>query len=86
MDFTFMTKYNIWTEPELVEDKGYGYSKVKGLTLDMDFSPYFKDGRIFIKLDNVRTEVEDFEVKFEGGDVAYTVNHVFEGLKQEVMK
>jgi len=85
MDFTFMTHYNVWTEPDLVADKGQGLAKVQGLTLEMDFSPYFEGGRIYIKLDNVKTEVRDFEVKFEGGDIAYGLNNIFEGVKVEVM-
>jgi hypothetical protein len=46
MDFVFENHYKLLSDPLLVEDEGDGFATIEGLTLNMDFTPMTKDGKL----------------------------------------
>jgi len=79
--FHFTFDYHIWSEPELIEDRGKATSFLEQLNVTISFSPTAWNGQLQVEIGDASVAVADFGLNLEGGDVASIVSFFYDDLE-----
>mmetsp|Transcript_34217 Transcript_34217/g.33442 ORF Transcript_34217/g.33442 Transcript_34217/m.33442 type:complete len:181 (+) Transcript_34217:197-739(+) len=69
-------EYRIDSEPELVNEEGFGTGIIEGLNIFVKANPSVHHGKFQIEFDHLELDVDDFNLELQGGDMAVVLNYL----------
>eukprot|EP00347_Sterkiella_histriomuscorum_P020957 403335808 len=76
--------YSVISDPDLVDDTGYGTLLIEDLNLTLQVSLYESNNFFGVKLNEIAIEIDDFDLNLEQGDLAYPIDYYSKILKESV--